>query len=614
MNFLSNLWSTVKNVGSSVINFVPNALNTASNLLKGAFSNNGASASNALNFDNPVNNALQAGRANNFSSLADAQYLNGSPMVRNAFLEGQKQAINYSATGSHFTSSSPVRSSTYSAPIDAYGRESTRQEGQPFYNAAGNLIIPDRGFTGISGAGTPGLVSTPTTGTQGQSGTSSARGYGGAGQGTTSSNYGTLPSDDEKRRQQDGSAVLPTTKATAGAIAALQAQGQQAPINAPEVPPVIDAGFISKVQDTILNTKNSGLSEVDKQTVYSQLQTNLLAAKQRLDQQVAVPENPVVDTPEQLAFIQGNQDPFGVKQLIDQVKATQTNLGQLETTRVDLMKNVQALNEAYRPIIKEIKENPNLPKALARRKIENLAISQKEVLQGFLDQLQVVNQQIDDQNQIVNRTLQIANFAQGQQNTAVDNARQALQLMISSGAIAGATDAELQQYASVLGMPLAGLKKAKEAAYDSKLDIITNEFADGSLRGIDKNTGKTVWTLSGAGKATGGETANPAVQLYSNNIKQAISSGLDPLGAVNAVSAYVKSTSGNTLSEKDRSALLAVANEAAAMNNKVTSFVSSAQATAAQNKLPQATTESSFFSRLFGNSMTTAATTPAQKK
>ena len=551
MNFLSNLWSGLKSGLSSAGQYLSNQTASAIGTFTGPLS------PTQQKYGNPKvdTSSMSAEKKKQFGIQDGPQFyeVKDSPLGQIAVNTNDGSFQSYSeqggATGPTYFNQTPeqvygnqqamnkiYRPSTYSSSStpDNSTRKSTKAEGEPYYNAQGFLIIPDKGFSGISGQGGSGFAPSmaSATGAQGASGSDMARGYGGAGQGTTSTSYNSL-SSDEKKRQEEQNTQLLTTKPTASALAAMQANGQQAPINAPEVPPVIDAGFITKVQDTILNTKNSGLSEMDKQTVYSQLQTNLLAAKQKLDQQVALPENPVVDTKEQLDFINQNQDPFGVKQLIDQVKSTQTNLGQLETTRVDLMKNVQALNQAYAPIIKEIKDNPNLPKALARRKIESLATSQKEVLQGFLDQLQVVNQQIDDQNQIVNRTLQIANFAQGQQNTAVDNARQALQLMISSGAIAGATDGELQQYASTLGMPLAGLKKAKEAAYDSKLDIVTNEFPDGSLKGVDKKTGKVVWSLAGASSPSAGNQVKSGGLTLSGadisaGVKKLNDSGNDP--------------------------------------------------------------------------------------
>src|SRR3990167_2360782 len=112
-----------------------------------------------------------------------------------------------------------------------------------------------------------------------------------------------------------------------------------------------------------------------------------------------------------MAFITQAGDQFGIKAEMDKFRAENTNLGELQKTRVELMKNVKALNEAFDPIIKDIKNNPDLPKGLAARRLKDLATSQKETLQGFLDQLEIVGQQIDDQNEVVNRQFQVVTLA-----------------------------------------------------------------------------------------------------------------------------------------------------------------------------------------------------------
>lgn len=499
MNFLSNLWGAIKTGASSVAN----SLNTALQSVKGSTI---ASASSALNYNNPANNALQAGRTANMTPLPNMTVMptatdpggagrNGVSSNNLWYQAGQEQAVA-SATSqvrpSTYTSApaqTSSRSSTDAERTDSYGRYSTADQGNPF-DVNGKTVIPNIAWGGSSGLGGAGMTSVAGQGAPGQTGLGAFGQNFAGGMGTTSPLYNQPTSDEETRKKAGDTKSL--NSPVNSALNAMSAQGAPTPIETPQVPEVIDAGFLNKIQQTISSTATSGLSEVDKQAIYSQLQTNLLAAKTRLDQQVALPENPVIDTQDQLDFINSSGDPFGVRQAIDAFRAEQTNLGDLQASRVEVVKSVQALNEAYRPIIKEIKDNPNMPKALARRKIEALAVTQKETLQGFLDQMEILNQQIDDQNEMVNRAFDIVTFSENRANRAQDNIRQNLQLMISSGAIAGFTDADINSYANAIGVSASALKKAKDDALKPKTNqqmIGTSETGYYSVV-IDEETGK----------------------------------------------------------------------------------------------------------------------------
>jgi len=81
--------------------------------------------------------------------------------------------------------------------------------------------------------------------------------------------------------------------------------------------------------------------------------------------------------------------------------------------------------------------------------------------------------------------------------------RQALSLMINSGGIAGFNENDIQKYAQALGVNPKSLEKLRDQALEPKRDLVTNEFADGSLKAIDKNTGQVIWSLPGAGSSEG---------------------------------------------------------------------------------------------------------------
>lgn len=527
MNFLSNLYNTVKTGAKNILSNISASWQTST------VGQNMAGVINSINRKSttPVKRPLEiyevgqdnlAYGTNNPNIIAYNPTKTGgvnSPGTTfyNAQTPGSAGAENFNNSSYNLRPSTSMSGNTSTGGSQGGTRQSTPQQGTAYKDASGKLVIPTQGFTGEMGQGGGGTVNSPVPGATGVSG-AGAPGYRSTGQGTTSTAYNSLESDEEARKRANETIISRQVSApTAGALSALNAQGQQAPIEAPGVPDTIDAGFLTKIRDTLNSTINSGLSEVDKQTVYSQLSQNLLTAKAKLDQRVVVPDNPVLDTQEQLDFLSQTADPFGVKQAMDDFRNSNTNLGALQVSRVEIMKNVQALNEAYRPIIDEIKENPNLPKALARRKLEGLAVTQKETLQGFLDQLSILNQQIDDQNEVVNRQFQIVNFSQNQANRAQDDLRANLSLMMNSGAIAGFDDADINRYAAALGVNPKTLMKARDKALEPELNIVTNEFADGSLRGIDQKTGKEVWRIAGAGQPAAqtvqGESSGIQAQL-----------------------------------------------------------------------------------------------------
>lgn len=533
MNLFSKLGSLAKQAASSVKNSLTSAFHSVTGQL--------ANASSGLDHTQPSNSVVQP---TPYSTTPSTQFIEvkDSPLGQVAMnsdgsfstynpqtgpgttyynTNPQTVAAEQKAVNDQFWASTadirPSTSSTYVQPTDSYGRTSSTTEGDPYINAAGQYVIPSRGFTGIAGQGGAGQDIVNPQGNTGAIGSGSSAHTGllgsvGTGGGTTSQ------SDEQKRKKGETQlGTINLTKDTTNAANSILAPYNQSQLQIPNVPDVIDAGFISKTAEAINKLSGASLSFNDRQETINLISQNLIAAKQKLDQQVAVPENPVVDTQEQLDFIQQGADPFGVKQAIDDFRATNTNLSQLQTTRVELMKNIQALNDAYKPIFKDIKDNPDLPKALARRRIEDLATTQKEVLQGFLDQMEITNQQIDDQNQVVNRQFQIVQLSQSAEEKAQTRISNQVKMMLDSGAIAGLTEYELSSLAQAANMPIAALKKAKEASLTPKVDIVTNEDANGNLVGVDKTTGKVVWKVPGmATTTTSGESSAVLGQLQAS--------------------------------------------------------------------------------------------------
>lgn len=485
----------------------------------------------------------QGGKIDDFATLsANSGSLNS---------KGQNVPSNYQPYSSNTVGG--VRPSSYSAPaptstnqtwkptVDSSGRQSNSQQGQQYVDAKGNVVTPKQGFSGLSGGGGEGfyLASQGMQGDPGGGGSAFTGLLGASGTSAASQSGATLTEEEKAANKKNTQVLTPqVSPTTAGAINALTAN-PQSKFSAPPVPETIDAGWLSEVQKTISGVAGAGttMSANERSVIIGQLSNNLIAAKQKLDQQTAMPENPIVDTQEQLDFINNQQDPFGVRQAIDQFKMEQTNLGQLQGTRVELMKNVQALNEAYKPIIDDIKHNPDLPKGLARRRLEDLATTQKTTLQGFLDQLEIVGQQISDQNESVNRNFQIVTFSSNQQNQYQDNLRANLQMMINSGAIAGFSTKDINSYAQAIGISPDALIRAKSDALKPKTDqsvIGTSETGYYSVV-TNKETGAVVsktLVIPGTPKSTTTTESTNSVGAWGGLIDEAISKGGDVNSAV----------------------------------------------------------------------------------
>lgn len=503
MNFLSNLWSGIKNTASKL---VANASTVGGK--------NAASAGMAFPLmpgttlsgrnQTPIPNQTVIPTATDRGGVGT-----GGVSVNNiAFKATQNQAAITASTMRPSTYTEPggmtpmpAGGPKWTPPVDEYGRVSSKQSGVPYFDAKGNYVVPQTGHSGVSGGGAS-LMSVAPTGAQGAGGADAAGGFRSAGQGTTAASYNQPTSDEEKRKREEGSTII--ANPTQQAMNALAAQGQQAPIETPSVPDVVDAGWLSRVQETISSTKGSAIPEQDKQAVYAQLQSNLMGAKAKLDLQMQLPPNPVEDTPAQIEWLNQQADPTGAKLAMDQWTAENTNLNQLLTDRNEVRKTIRGIEEAYKPIMNEIKSNPNMPKALARRKIEALAFTSKEALSGLLASEANLNDAIGLQQEKVNYAFKIKEDREEAMEKQLANSRNAFNLYVNNPLLlAGLSDYEIKTLAQAAGYSPSSLTKLREEALKPKVDIVTNEDANGNWVAVDKNTGKTIWKAPGFAKASG---------------------------------------------------------------------------------------------------------------
>lgn len=556
MSFLSSLWSgikgaatniysDIKSVGNSVLGTIKSGIGSItgnSNLANaGAAQVQGANISNTPYQPNltqsnaPVSNlgAVQNVASQNITNqLSNAVNSGGSYMQNGQVVNSSNYTPKtYSNTNTSIFSNSGVRPSTASTRTDQYGRVSNQDVGSQYvvYNADGSfnkVVVPKVNFSGVSGSGESlgSLAPQGATGTSGIGGSSFTGLLGGTSGLSTPAMAGST--DEDKKKNQSTLSLGGVAKGIAsqigaspfvtGALNTFSNLFSQSPAQLPQIQqpntslqptmPVdgtLNAGTLAekaKANSAVLSTPQNNLSS-DIGLTNSSINESFTTAKTKLDQQVPTPINPVVDTSAQLDFINNSPDPFGIKQAMDEFKAQNTQLGELQSSRIETIKNIQALNDAYSGVIDEIKSNPNLPKGLATRRLQEINTQQKTTLQGFLNQMELINQSIADQNESVNRAFQIVENAQSQQEKSQDNARQYLQLMVQSGAIGGFTEADINTYSQATGVSPSALKSLKDAANAPEY---TTTSVNDTLVITDKKTGKVisqtpVGTQSGAG-------------------------------------------------------------------------------------------------------------------
>jgi acyl transferase domain-containing protein len=179
------------------------------------------------------------------------------------------------------------------------------------------------------------------------------------------------------------------------------------------------------------------------------------------------PPKPVLDlTPEQNDVVTGDTE------LQKFVKDIATSMGKdkLQEQRIDLLNQMAAVQKAYGQVIDQIKDNPNLPKGLAARRLTEVFEDQKFAVNSILSQLDVIDQQLDDIDDEIDRQLGIYEYEQTRADKELERKQQQWQYMVDSGAVAGLTDAELARWAQLTGMPVEAMKAVKSASLEGTAD------------------------------------------------------------------------------------------------------------------------------------------------
>lgn len=223
----------------------------------------------------------------------------------------------------------------------------------------------------------------------------------------------------------------------------------------------------------------------------------------------------IQETADQSAFLaqfQGAQK-GSVQQQMD---AASTNLGipQINADIFNKTAEINATVKAYQEIIKDIRDNPELPKGLASRRISEFTNKNGIMLQNLNAELSNLTQKRAMANDQLNQQFQIIQADQSQQNQNRTAARELLNTYISSGAIAQFNSQTLAAVSLSTGISVDALNAIKSATVAktkqyAQFSTETNARGDLTVYGIRPDgTVDTLKTLAGAGKPTATSVAN----------------------------------------------------------------------------------------------------------
>lgn len=527
-DYLNNAWSKIKDFGSDVANSVYNTYSGLSNSINrnSLLANVGGSdtyKSNKVIVPTPDSQPVKNVDIRNAVNSGGVTLNTNNPSETLPFVNfGSSSAvdINKAISSGGLTMNSPVRP-LIDYSINTPQNSESLQRTQGFGGISDNGVYrATEGLTGLSGVGNTlnfggGTPVNITNGMPGFSGSGNYNGVIGA-VGFNPSNINTSSSEDERNKKTNGgidtvssyqSPYLPPEKS----------------LKIPSVPTNVNFNTIENFKNETAKLLNNPLSMSanDRQRLQDNLEKTIELAKNNVSNLISLPNKAVVETPEQINFLKNlpPQEQFNYRQEMDRIRS-QIGLPDLESSRLDLLKSIQSTNEGFQTIFDDIKNDPNLPKGLAQRRLAELEKQQKQRITALTDQFQYVSQQISDANTLLNREMNIVENDQTLKERAIDNTRQMLNTYISSGMIGSFSDSELKELSDSLNIPLSGLTDIRDKTRDNpKLDIVTATDQSGKIIGIDKNTGETIWTSNVAKKTA--STNSGATKTEINNLSRA---------------------------------------------------------------------------------------------
>jgi hypothetical protein len=298
------------------------------------------------------------------------------------------------------------------------------------------LSAPTSGGSSVSGGGSVG-------------GGSVGAGYGGG----TGGSWGTPVTKDGM------------TQAQAKAME-LQRQSQTPNVGTTPITDEVELDRLAKIRDDTRALVDQFGTEAFSMPEYKQnVQTLLAGNLANLNKMRPPIPDPVTETQEQAEFADNSDDPTGVRAYMDQ---TRKNLGMtdLESSRIDIMKQLQAVQETYQQVIDDIKANPNLPKGLAARRLTEVFEDQKFAANALISQLDIIEKQLKDANDRLNQEMGIYKMEQDEEEAERERRMDQFGYMVDSNAVGALSAKEIRQWAQATGIPESAITEMKKKATD----------------------------------------------------------------------------------------------------------------------------------------------------
>ena len=282
----------------------------------------------------------------------------------------------------------------------------------------------------------------------------------------------------------------------------LVAQPNEKPLTAPNIPNTLNAAELAKSASLSHSVTSLSSHPNDLQTVANN-------AKQAIDSGVAdilqkkgiTPEKTLVeDTPEFNNFISNlsGEDKFSYQQFADNFR-TQNGMSDWLKLKESSLAAVQTATSFYNDLIKEIKLNPDMPKAVAGKRIQMFVEQRDSILEKAKADMTMASNAIGDINTSLHSQLGIVQADKSEADKKRQINFDVFKALLESGT--AFSNAEKSQWATALGISPGALNSLVAKTAKKDVQIITD--AQGTIA-VDKTTGKTIWTTArGAEKVSG---------------------------------------------------------------------------------------------------------------
>ena len=346
--------------------------------------------------------------------------------------------------------------------------------------------------------------------------------------------------------------VTPLNKSQA-AMATMPTVANEAPMQIPSVPNTFDASsaqdYNKRISEFMQNPAANNIN--DLQTVLDNTNRYIQRYQQEQQRKNPIPENVIVETPKQSDFLtqlEKSQPDYAqqMRSFMDQWKVA-NGVPQWESQRLETLNNLTALNKALKDAMTDIKNDPNLPKALAARRIEAV----KEQYAGTIDTLEgtlkQINAQLDTFNSALDKEIGIQNTAfnarLSQRKTDLDM----LQTFIDAGVEFSSEEATA--WGKKLGVSAGSIMSLKRKTAGKDVALIEN---NGVTTAFDKITGQPLWQANSRKETSNGTLSTKDIFSMRNTLMDNARQDkyISTFPAVNAAYGGVKAAA--TLSEKSK--------------------------------------------------------------